>query len=212
MQCFTAFRTLGASVHHHVKHAAHRLGAHHVHRVHHVLAHSIIGPAPIPAVCFAAGLAALGIGGLVAEGMGVAPSASKAPTTAAGNLAPNLPSGIGSPLGSRSSSSPAEIGRLPVYASSLDWNELASPPVPPSSFDWKDVEGLPSSPESFDTSGPDSVQVPPGQPAAVLEPSSISALAAGLLMLAILLQRKKPVCGRIVYGRSRGRSVKTEIM
>ena len=170
MQCFTVFRTLGASARHHVKHAAHHLVAHHVHRAHHVIAHSVIGPVPIPAmVCILTGLAALGVGALVAEGMGFAPGGSKEVTTAVSTPAPNGPSDIGSLWASLSSFHPTEIGSLlvprssfdwnelgslPVPASSFDWNELGSPPVPPSSFDWNEVDSLQDSPYSFDTSGP----------------------------------------------------------
>ena len=124
MQCFTVFRTLGASARHHVKHAAHHLVAHHVHRAHHVIAHSVIGPVPIPAmVCILTGLAALGVGALVAEGMGFAPGGSKEVTTAVSTPAPNGPSDIGSLWASLSSFHPTEIGSLLVPRSSFDWNE-----------------------------------------------------------------------------------------
>ena len=197
MQCFTAFRTLGASARHHVKNAAHHLVAHHVHRAHHVIAHSVIGPVPIPAmVCILTGLAALGVGALVAEGMSFAPPASKEVTPAVSTLAPNVPSEIGSLFASLSSFNPTEIASLPVPPSSFDWNELGSSPVPSSSFDWNEVDSLPDSPYSFDTSGPSSVPIPSGQPAAVPEPTSFLALVTSLLGLATLPQYNKAVRGR----------------
>jgi hypothetical protein len=205
MQCFTVFRTFGASVRHHVKHAAHHLVGRHLH--HHVIAHSVIGPVPIPAmVCILTGLAAVGVGALVAKGMSFAPPASKEVAPAVSTLAPNVPSEIGSLWASLSSFHPTEIGSLlvpassfdwnelgslPVAPSSFDWNELGSPPVPPSSFDWNEVDSLQDFPYSFDTSGPGSAPVPTGQPAAIREPTSISALAVSLLGLASLLQQKK---------------------
>ena len=164
-------------------------------------------------VCIVSGLTAAGVGGLVAKGMGFAPVASNEGTNLASTLAPNVAGETGSPWASLSSSDPTEIGGLPIPPSYLDWGELGSPPVLPSSFDWnelgrpsvppflfdwKEVDSLANSPYSVDTNGPDSMQVPAGQPAAVVEPSSISALATGLVVLAILIRRNKAVCGRIV--------------
>lgn len=170
-------------------------------------------------VCIVTGLAGVGVGGLVAKGMGFAPVASKEVTTAVSTSAPNVPSDIGSLWASLSSFHPTEIrslfvppssfdwnelGTPPVPPSSLDWNELGTPPVPPSSFDWNEVDIPPNSPHSIDTSGPGSVPVPPGEAAAILEPTSISILATSLLGLAVLLLHNKAVCGSSTKG---GRSL-----
>jgi hypothetical protein len=214
MQCFTMLRTLGASARHHVKHAVHHRVAHHVHRAHHMIAHAVIRPVPFPAmVCMVAGLTAAGVGGLVAKGMAFAPDASQEGTPLASTPALNVAGEIGSAWASLSSSHPTEIGGLPVPPSSFDLNELGSPPVlpssfdwnelgsplvlPPSLFDWKEVDSPANTPYSLDLSGPDSVQVPAGRPAEVVEPSSTSALATGLVVLAILIRCNKAVGGRI---------------
>jgi hypothetical protein len=176
IQCFTFVRSLGASAHHHIRHAAHHLVGRHLPRVHHAVLHGVVSPhtAGLRAtVCVVTGVAAVGAGGLVVAGKIFLPSPVAGPTKSQilpGGSVPSEPDDLGEPL---SSFIPVEIGSLPDPQTSFVWSETGSPPE---ASRWAD----PSESSSATV--------------AIREPATGLVFSVGLLGLAVL-RRRTPFSG-----------------
>src|SRR5205823_15024037 len=128
IQCFAVVRALRATAHQ----AAHRLREHHVHHVHHAR-HAVVKGAAhatkVPkVVCVAAGLATLGVGGFVAGGKALGPSAA-APNEIGSTANPPLSLGAesaGPLLTSLVASFPSDIAHSRGTPFFNDWLETGT--------------------------------------------------------------------------------------
>jgi hypothetical protein len=204
IECLTVVRAFRATVHH----AAHRLAGHYLHHAHHAVVKGIVShAAKLPVVvCVATGLAAIGGGGLIANGRTAGPSAPRengGTTNPALSLVTNgtvnlltsligsLPNHIG---GSPDTPFPynwGEASNLSESPSTPAWSEIGSPAGTWPSPVWHEIDNFREITSSLSPSEASTLSGTPSQPGAVPEPASISVLVAGLCVAAVLYRRSR---------------------